>query len=200
VSVTDPPPLDDGVEPDAGAARRPHTTRWLALGVGAVCLALVALLAFRDGTHLDRPSRLVGLRVPEVAGPSITDGAAYRIDDARGRWVVVNFFASWCPPCVREQPELARFAAWGRETGRADLVGVVFQDPDAQEFLARNGGTWPVIDDPGVAVAFQVANVPESFLVAPSGLVVQRIQGELRAEDLIRLIDAYEAGPSGDGS
>jgi cytochrome c biogenesis protein CcmG/thiol:disulfide interchange protein DsbE len=198
VSVTERPELGDG--PHEAEAPRGHTARWLALGVGAVCLGLVALFAFQGGNRLEPPSRLIGQRVPDVAGPSVVDGASYDIDDARGRWVVVNFFASWCPPCIAEQPELREFADWGDETGRAELVGVVFQDPEARQFLADNGGTWPVIDDPSIPVEFQVANVPESFLVAPSGVVVQRIQGELRAEDLIGLIDAYESDVPADGT
>jgi cytochrome c biogenesis protein CcmG/thiol:disulfide interchange protein DsbE len=195
VSVTEPHPTG-GETADSQPGGPGHTTRWIALAVGGVCLGLVALFAFFGVNRLDRPSPLIGQRVPVVAGPSIIDGAEYHIDNSRGRWVVVNFFASWCPPCVAEQPELARFAQWGAETGRADLVGVVFQDPDARRFLLENGGTWPVVDDPAVPVAFQVTNVPESFLVAPSGVVVQRIQGEVTAADLIGLIDAYEAGPT----
>jgi cytochrome c biogenesis protein CcmG, thiol:disulfide interchange protein DsbE len=196
VSVTEDRTLDDGQEP--APAPGGHTARWLALAVGVVCLGLVALFAFKGENRLERPSRLIGQRVPDVAGQSVIDGAAYDIDDARGRWVVVNFFASWCPPCIAEQPELREFADWGSGTGRAELVGVVFQDPDARQFLADNGGTWPVVDDPGIPVEFQVANVPESFLVAPSGVVVQRIQGELRSEDLIGLIDAYETEADAD--
>lgn len=194
--------LHEGPGPDESPdAPRGHTARWIALAVGVVCLGLVALFAFQGENRLESPSRLIGQRVPDVAGRSIVDGAGYDIDAARGRWVVVNFFASWCPPCIAEQPELREFADWGAETGRAELVGVVFQDPEARQFLADNGGTWPVIDDPGIPVEFQVANVPESFLVAPSGVVVQRIQGELRSEDLIGLIDAYEtdaAAPGGE--
>ena len=182
--------------PPAGSG--PHTARWLAIGVGVVCLGLVLLFAFKGENRLDPDSRLLGQRVPDVAGASVVDGTPYDIDQARGRWVVVNFFASWCGPCIAEQPELRRFADWGTETGRAELVGVVFQDPKAVEFLSENGGNWPVIDEPGVAVAFQVSKLPESFLVAPSGVVVQRIQGAVSADDLTGLIDAYEDRRNGD--
>jgi cytochrome c biogenesis protein CcmG, thiol:disulfide interchange protein DsbE len=197
VSVIERPSAQPGGDAPSGGR---HTARWLALGVGVVCLGLIVLFAFGGENRMDRPSRLIGQRVPEIAGPSITDGVPFDIDDSRGRWVVVNFFASWCPPCIAEQPELARFAEWGTQTGRADLVGVVFQDPDARRFLAENGGVWPVIDDPSVPVAFQVANVPESFLVGPSGVVVRRLQGTLTADDLIGLIDAYEAQARPEGS
>jgi cytochrome c biogenesis protein CcmG, thiol:disulfide interchange protein DsbE len=192
VSVTEHDHLDDAPDLPDHPPGGSHTTRWVALAVGAVCLGLIALFAVQGGNRIDPPSRLLGQRVPTVAGPSVIDGDHYDIDDARGRWVVVNFFASWCPPCIAEQPELRAFADWGGQTGRAELVGVVFQDPDARRFLVENGGTWPVIDDPAIPVQFQVANVPESFLVAPSGVVVQRMQGELTADDLIGLIDAYE--------
>ncbi|MFV0524331.1 MAG: TlpA family protein disulfide reductase [Acidimicrobiales bacterium] len=175
-----------------------RTTRWVALGVGVVLVGLIAVFAVGPRDRLDPANAVVGQRVPEVAGPTM-DGGTYNIDDRRGEWVLVNFFATWCPPCEAEHPELKAFEEWGRETGRASVVAVVFNDtPEAVgSFFEVNGGGWPVLYAPSIPVAFQVAQIPESFLVAPSGQVVQHIQGQVTAASLITLIEEAEQQGAG---
>ena len=81
------------------------------------------------------------------------------IDDQRGRWVMLNFFASWCTPCLEEHPELNAFDVAHRAEGDAALVGVTFDDKaeEAREFFEEHGGDWPVIDDPRTASASPTA-------------------------------------------
>lgn len=171
--------------------------RWTALAVGVVVVALIGLLAFGTDERLDGASRVLGERVPPVVGTTL-DGELYDIDDARGQWVVVNFFATWCGPCINEHPELVAFDEWAEETGRAELVAVVFNDPPdvVAEFFATNGGDWPVLDEPSLPLAFQVSQVPETFLVAPSGVVFQQYRSEITAEVLIDVIETAEEGNS----
>lgn len=174
---------------DLGTRPRSHTARWVAGAVGVLVAGLVVLLAIGPGGD-EETSELLGTRVPRVAGPTL-DGGSYDIDNSRGRWVLVNFFATWCAPCISEHPELAAFDQWGSETGQAEVVAVVFNDPveNVTAFFDENGGTWPVLDQPSLPVRFQVAQVPESFLVSPTGQVVQHIKGEVRADELIGLIE-----------
>ena len=77
------------------------------------------------------------------------------------------------------------------------LVSVLFDNTadHAREFFANNGGDWPVVmdDDGAVGVAYGVARVPESFLVAPTGIVVQRLVGGVTQAQLDDLIAQYEA-------
>ena len=164
--------------------------RWVSVSVAVVLVALVALLAFGSDDRLNPASDVLGRRVPEVKGATLA-GDTYNIDNARGKWVVVNFFATWCPGCVNEHPELVAFDQWANANGKAELVAVVFNDPAelVDAFFVENGGDWPVLDDPGIAINFQVAQIPETFVVAPSGQVVRHIQGEVRADDLIALIE-----------
>src|SRR3546814_15694294 len=114
------------------------------------------------------------------------------MDDWRGRWVAVNFFASWCIPCMEEHPELVAFDEAHREAGDAAVVGVTYDDrtDDAKEFFAKRGGDWPVVDDPenSIGVAYGVARVPETFLVAPNGIVVERLAGGVTAAQIDQLI------------
>lgn len=168
-----------------------HRARWSALGVGAVLVAFMVLLATRSGNHLDPANTVLGQRVPAVQGPTI-DGGTYNIDNARGKWVIVNFFATWCPGCVNEHPELVKFNQWAKQTGNAEVVAVVFNDPvDAvQAFFRQNGGGWPVLNQPSIPIAFEVAQIPETFVVSPSGQVVEHIAGEMTADKVISLIES----------
>lgn len=166
--------------------------RITALAVGLVTAALVALFAFGGGgSSDDGVGSLLGTRTPPVEGPLLLGEGSYDIDDHRGSWVLVNFFATWCPPCVAEHPELVELERWGAERGDLTLVSVVFNDSAelVAEFFAQRGGSWPVIDDPTASVGFKVSQVPESFLVAPSGQVVFHVKGQVTAADVQDLIE-----------
>ena len=163
------------------------TARNTSIVVGVVIAALIGLLAFGIGGDEET---LLGEPAPQVAGTT-TGGDAYNIDDAQGRWVLVNFFATWCPGCVNEHPDLIQFDAWAEETGQAEIVAVVFNDsPErVEDFFLNQGGDWPVIIDPTMAEDFGVTNIPETFLVNPSGRVVLHIEGEVNAQALIDIIE-----------
>jgi cytochrome c biogenesis protein CcmG, thiol:disulfide interchange protein DsbE len=150
------------------------TARWSALAVGAALLALVAVLATRD----DYESKLVnspllGQPAPELVGESL-DGEPVQLSTMRGKWVVVNFFATWCVPCQREHTEFLRFAE-RHGGGDADIVMVIWDDSTGRvrEFFEQNGGDWPVLADPGgeVALEFGVRGPPESYVIDPDGIV-----------------------------
>ena len=163
--------------------RRRHTARWAAAVTLVVAAALVGLLATRppqSATEVNTP--LVGQAAPGLAGPTL-GGGSFNLADMRGRWVVVNFFASWCPPCQQEQPELVAFAYAHRSATDAALVGVVFDDATstAHGFMQSSGGSWPSVVDPGgrIALDYGVRGPPETFFVSPDGTVVAHFDGPL---------------------
>src|SRR5437588_11167015 len=184
-------------QPSAPTLRKSggHTARWIALAIGAVELLFVALLATRRSAQSSQAdSPLVGKTALATAGPPMNVGGTWPaqvdLSTYKGKFVVVNFFASWCIPCQEEQPELVAFDQRHASTGDAAIVGVVYDDqPDAvRRFLADHGGDWPVIDAPASKVDWGVRGVPESFLVAPDGVVLSHMVGGVTADGLDQLL------------
>jgi cytochrome c biogenesis protein CcmG, thiol:disulfide interchange protein DsbE len=163
---------------------------WIAGAVLVVLAGFVAVLA-TGGDDRGVRSTLIGLPAPGIAGETI-DGGRYDLTEQRGEYVVVNFFATWCVPCIREHPELVEFDERHRAAGDASVVSVVFDSRPAQvlEFFERNGGEWPVVVDPDgrTALDYGVSGVPESYLLAPDGTVLVKIEGGVTADELDRLL------------
>jgi len=186
--------IDSPIEPD-GKRQSTRTVRWIAVGLAVAVLAFVALLATRQpaATRV-ADSPLVGRAAPEISGRAV-DGRAVRLSGMRGRYVVLNFFATWCVPCQREHPELREFS--DDAEGKAEVLAVIFDDEPARvkQFFDERGGDWPVLDDPTgkVALDYGVRGPPESFLIAPDGVVVSRIVGEVTTEGLTSLVAQSEA-------
>jgi cytochrome c biogenesis protein CcmG, thiol:disulfide interchange protein DsbE len=186
------------------AVDHPPRRRGMVLGiavlVAVLTVAFVAVLATRDPAQ-DRStdSPLVGELAPPLAGemiaPADSVGTAFDLDRLRGQWVVVNFFATWCVPCVVEHPELVEFSERHADAGDASVVSVVFDDSaeDVATFVEENGGDWPVIDGERVILDWAVAAVPESFLVSPDGIVAAKITGGVTADALDDLIGQVQS-------
>ncbi len=172
----------DGADPRDATHRR-HTAKWVAgvtLVVGAALVALLATRPPQTATEVDTP--LVGQTAPSITGPTL-GGGSFDLSAWRGRWVIVNFFASWCPPCQQEQPELVAFAYAHRSPEAAALVGVVFDDSasTARSFMRSTGATWPAVIDGGgqIALDYGVRGPPETFIVSPDGTVVAHFDGPM---------------------
>lgn len=183
--------VDLGAEGGDGQVTRARGRRAaaVAVGVGVVVAGLVWLLASATGGESSAESPLIGKPAPSVVGRTL-DGEQFDLADHRGRWVVVNFFASWCAPCRIEHPELLDFAS--RHPDDATVVSVAFGDKeeDAREFFEELGGDWPVlVDGTGpIAISFGVTKVPETYLIAPDGTVAEKWISNITASQLDRAI------------
>jgi cytochrome c biogenesis protein CcmG/thiol:disulfide interchange protein DsbE len=181
------------------SALRSHRVRVAAAAVALLAVALIVLLATRPSAQdVLADSPLVGKPAPAVAGSAITGGPV-NLAQYRGRYVVLNFSASWCPACQIEEPQLVDFAAAHRKKADAVVLGVVFADSAANElgFARSNGVTWQVVNDPSgrIALAYGVADPPESFLIGPDGRVLAEILGGVTASGLDQLMHEVKALP-----
>ena len=143
--------------------------RFVAWAVAFVMVAVLGILAARTSSgEALRSSNVIGQLVPDISGVDF-DGDVFSIDDHKSKWVLVNFFASWCVPCEREHPELEAFSK--KHADDAIVISVPFGDTekDAREFFKRLGGDWPVFsdDDAQLYLAFGVLMLTDSFLVGP---------------------------------
>jgi cytochrome c biogenesis protein CcmG, thiol:disulfide interchange protein DsbE len=145
------------------------STRALVAFIGAA--AVVALLGY--GLLTEGEANLaVGEAVPDKELPTLDGGDTGSIADYRGRWVLVNLWASWCLPCREESPTLQRFHERNRDRG-VTVLGVNVQDnsDDARAFVREYGLTYPQLRSVGDerSEAFGSTGVPENFLVDPAG-------------------------------
>lgn len=195
--MTDPSVLDrepGGFHGAEASPRRRRLAPFVALAVGLVLVGVVAALALASGRDDDTAdSPLLGKPAPAVRTTTI-DGDPFDLGSRRGSWVVLNFFATWCPPCLQEHPELVRFArTQATRSDGAELVTVVNNDEpeQVQRFFAEQGGEWPVLQDPigDVYVGFGVSKVPETWVIDPNGIVRARIVTTVTAESLTAVLD-----------
>jgi cytochrome c biogenesis protein CcmG/thiol:disulfide interchange protein DsbE len=162
-------------------ARRPLNRRVLVLGLLAIVplLALLLLNLGRDPHAITSP--LVGRPAPAFALRPVGGGEPVTLSALRGQPVVVNFWATWCVPCLEEHALLAS-AARGLE-GQARFLGVVYEDDPAQvlRFLARHDSAYPSLLDPDsrTAIAYGVFGVPETYFIDAEGRIAAKHVGPL---------------------
>ena len=130
---------------------------------------------------------------PELEGEVLVPPPV-QLAELRGKPVLVNFWASWCVPCRKEAPELARFHS--TMTDRARLVGVDFQDAkvDALAFIREFEWRFPNIADPTgkLAVRYGLIGLPTTFVIDAEGRIAQQLTGPQTLESLQRAVEEVE--------
>ena len=129
----------------------------------------------------------------EFALPDL-DGREHRLADYRGKWVLVNYWATWCPPCLEEMPELEIFHDAHKDED-AVVLGINTEGLPVERlraFVEAQFVSYPILlERPGAHGAFgPVHAMPTSYLIDPQGEVVAKQVGTVTAEALERFIDS----------
>jgi thiol-disulfide isomerase/thioredoxin len=168
--------------------RRGRTVMWAALAMGVVLAVLIAIIASsKPSSEVEGKSPLLGHAAPPIAGGSLAGLGHITLGQFHGKWVLVNFMATWCQPCLQEMPQLQLFYRQHAQPGDATVLTVADDSTNVgqlREFLASKGAKWPAVNDPEATVTFGVQGLPTSFLVAPNGAVYAYLLGEVRASEL----------------
>ncbi len=159
--------------------------RWVVIGVAALLVGLLTYGVASQGADSTIDSALQeGKRVPapDASLPRLGTGGDGSVDDFRGKVVLVNFWASWCPPCTDELPLLQRTQRRMAAKG-ATVLGINTRDAteDALGFVRKFGLTFPSLRDGSgdFAERWGLTGYPESFLLDDDGRVAAAVHGPL---------------------
>lgn len=164
-------------------------------------LGLVAILAMAGCSRSAEPPAPAAAEPVKVEAPAVAaktadfpvlklpavDGSTYELATHRGRWVVVNFWATWCGPCLKEMPELSEL---DQRRDDIDVVGLAYDDievTDMQAFLKEHPVTYPIVIvdtfDPPADFATP-RGLPMTYLIAPDGKVAKQFLGPVTAKEI----------------
>ena len=132
--------------------------------------------------------------MPEQPSLKITtlDGKAYDLSAQRGKWVIVNYWATWCVPCIKEMPDISKFVSAHKD--KVAAIGLAYEDTDAadiQAFLAKHPVSYPIAQvtlDKPLKEFDEPRGLPTTWLISPDGKVAKRFVGPVTDASLSQAI------------
>ena len=149
-----------------------------------------AIVSEGPGASLTASAAPVGL--PEIGrqAPDFTltdlEGRAVRLSDLRGKAVLINFWATWCPPCREEMPQIEAFYTAYRD--QVEVLGIaVGESPEqVRAFLAEHPYSWRFMADTAMSVTdqYRVFAIPTSYFIDAQGIVRGSFMGAMTADQI----------------
>ena len=176
------------------------------LPLGAFALLVIVLIVGlqhapeKEAKFVKSP--LLGKPVPEFTLPRLTDAAqSFDSNSLRGGWHLINIWATWCATCREEHEVMLQI----QKEGRIPVIGLdwKYEDAAALSWLAQLGNPYQVVvadRDGHVAIDFGVYLAPESFLIDPQGIVVEKQYGAMTIEDWQRKFLSHLSAPAKAGA
>jgi peroxiredoxin len=132
-------------------------------------------------------------QLPEFSLPDL-GGKQHDIKEWQGKVLVINFWATWCPPCLKEMPEFEAIHAEYAKKG-LQVIGIALDDAEpVKEFIASKKITYPILmgEDQGMKIAHDLGNivntVPFTVIVDKKGHLIKSQMGTLTREQLLGLV------------
>lgn len=153
-------------------------------------------------TSAPAQARKEGADAMPVLEVKTIEGKPWRLADHRGHWVVVNYWATWCGPCLKEMPDLSALDAMREDV---EVLGLAYEDTtpaDLRAFLVKHPVVYPVAiaDVYAPPAAFDAPRgLPTTWLIAPDGRVARHFLGPVTAADLEAAIAAAASARSSAG-
>src|SRR5271166_1058250 len=149
--------------------------QWIKIGIGV----LMGVLAWVIISTLQEPKIVEGSEAPKFAVKA-DNGATLTPTDFGGKLLLLNFWASWCAPCVEEAPSLNEFAKTFKNAGVVVLgVSVDRKEPLYENFVKRFNVSYPTARDPEENLSYRYGTykIPESYIIDRNGKVVRKYAG-----------------------
>lgn len=159
-----------------------------------IIAAIIALGLGMTARHLFPSAEKTGVSaLPEFALPDLS-GHQHNISEWQGKILVINFWATWCPPCLKEIPEFIALQEQYADKG-VQFIGIAIEDREpVAEYVATTKINYPVLlgGDNGVTLAHQLGNsvdaVPYTLIVDRQGQIIYRHPGEFSNEQILEVI------------
>ena len=162
-------------------------------------LLVYGVVARRDDTSLDsavKNGKLPAAPGAGVALPTLDGSSSQSLAALRGKVVVLNFWASWCPPCEDEAPVLERAQRKLASSG-GTVLGVTYKDDasSSRDFMRKHRLSYPSLRDDRLDLApkYGTTKLPETFVLDKRGRVVAMSRGEVSQDFLTRAIDRAQS-------
>jgi cytochrome c biogenesis protein CcmG, thiol:disulfide interchange protein DsbE len=147
---------------------------WCAVAAAFAILALFALPSYRQGE-----APIAGKKADDF--PMTLAGKSEHLSDLKGKVVVLNFWASWCPPCVNETPSMINLQKYIDPRGGMILGASIDEDPEAYAgFIREQSINFPTFRDPSkkISLGYGTSIIPETYVIDRHGKIARKFIGE----------------------
>ncbi|MDF2903320.1 MAG: ahpC/TSA family protein [Bacillus sp. (in: firmicutes)] len=157
-------------------------------------VALVALFAVAMVHAMDKSDQKTttsqksgleeGMKAPDFELKNLA-GESVKLSDLKGKKVMVNFWATWCPPCKAEMPEMEKFYQASKD--KVEILAINM-DPknDVAGFAKEHGITFPILLDEKDEINknYQIVSIPTTYFVDEKGIITHKFIGSMKLEDI----------------
>lgn len=188
------------------------TKNRLSMAIIALLLAIAAVNFFGLSYAEKEPAQSVSTEVDIASGSTAptegkaapdfeltsSDGQTVRLSDYRGKKVILNFWATWCPPCKAEMPHMQKFHEANKDKGieilAVNLTSIDKGEESVQSFIEEFGLTFPIpMDRNGkIGSQYQAVTIPTSYIIDTEGIVQKKVVGPMDEAMMEKLTSAID--------